>query len=397
MGAGIAYAVASTGISVVVVERNAAAREQAAAKLAELVKQGIDRGTLTHDAGAQIGGRMSTTIGYGDLPHADLAIEAAFEDLDVKRQIFEELERVLPATTILATNTSYLDVNILAEAVADPGRVVGLHFFSPAHIMKLLEIVRGGQTSSRTLAAAFYLARRLGKMPVLSGVCDGFIGNRILASYRHAADILLAEGALPQEVDAAMRSFGMAMGPYETQDLSGLDIGYANRKRLKLAARTDRRYVPLIERLVEYHGRLGRTKSGSGWYDYAADGKAVPSDIVTGEVIRVSEEAGLQRKGFTSEDIVDRITTAMASEAIAILDEGIAEKPQDIDLVLVHGYGFPRWRGGPMHVADQVGTDRLLARIEAFAAEDSLTWRVPPLLRRLVTENRTIDSLNSGT
>ena len=393
MGASIAYAFATGGIAVTIVERDATAAGRAEDNLRKLVDQGVARGTLSAIDGEAVHGRLTTVAGYDNLPPADLAIEAAFEDFDVKRAIFAELEAALPPETILATNTSYLDVNRLADDLKNPTRFLGLHFFSPAHVMKLLEIVKGERTSPETLGAGFALARRLGKVPVLSGVCDGFIGNRILTRYRQEANLLLVEGALPAEIDAAMQGFGMAMGPYEAQDMSGLDIAYANIRRQNAGATP--RHVPLVERLVEDHKRLGR-KTGAGWYDYGAEGKPVVSALVTEEIHRVSAEAGKTRRSFTAEGIVERITLAMIAEACAILDEGIAERPQDIDLALVHGYGFPRWRGGLMHHADSLGAKDLLARYGALAAADPHGWSVPPLLARLAAQGLTLDSLNAA-
>ena len=393
MGASIAYAFATGGIAVTIVERDATAAGRAEDNLRKLVDQGVARGTLSAIDGEAVHGRLTTVAGYDNLPPADLAIEAAFEDFDVKRAIFAELEAALPPETILATNTSYLDVNRLADDLKNPTRFLGLHFFSPAHVMKLLEIVKGERTSPETLGAGFALARRLGKVPVLSGVCDGFIGNRILTRYRQEANLLLVEGALPAEIDAAMQGFGMAMGPYEAQDMSGLDIAYANIRRQNAGATP--RHVPLVERLVEDHKSLGR-KTGAGWYDYGAEGKPVVSALVTEEIHRVSAEAGKTRRSFTAEGIVERITLAMIAEACAILDEGIAERPQDIDLALVHGYGFPRWRGGLMHHADSLGAKDLLARYAALATADPQGWAVPPLLARLAAKGLTLDSLNAA-
>ncbi len=251
--------------------------------------------------------------------------------------------------------------------------------------MKLLEIVKGDATSPKTLGTAFALARRAGKVPVVSGVCDGFIGNRILMRYRQEANRLLVEGATPDQVDAAMRGFGMAMGPFEAQDMSGLDIAYANIKRQGGAG------VPLVERLVEDHQRLGR-KSGAGWYDYDAGGRAAGS-VVVADVIRATSEAlQLTRRDFPAEAIVERITLSMIAEACAILDEGIAGRPQDIDLVMIHGYGFPRWRGGLMHHADSLGD--LLDRYAAVAKTDQPNGSAPPLLRRLADKGQLLANLN---
>jgi 3-hydroxyacyl-CoA dehydrogenase len=391
MGAAIAYALALAGLSVHVVETDAAGQARAEANVGKLVTQGAERGAFA-DIDA-FRARLSFGAGYDGLPQADLAIEAAFESLEVKRVIFAALQAALPATTILATNTSYLDVNQLAEGIADPGRFLGLHFFAPAHVMKLLEIVRGDKTSDATLGQAFALAKRLGKMPVVSGVCDGFIGNRILSRYRMVADVLMIEGSCPKGIDDAMRGFGMAMGPYETQDLSGLDIAYANRKRHDLRNRKDVRYIPIADTLVEDLKRLGR-KTGAGWYDYDAAGKPVESDVVTHAIYRASDAAGITREARPKDEIAGRAVLAMIMEAIRILEEGIAARPQDIDLVMIHGYGFPRWRGGLMHHADQLSPAVVLSQTAALAKADPLSWSVPALLQRLVDEGRSFDSLN---
>jgi 3-hydroxyacyl-CoA dehydrogenase len=391
MGAAIAYALALAGLSVHVVETDAAGQARAEANVGKLVTQGAERGAFA-DAEA-FRARLSFGAGYDGLPQADLAIEAAFESLEVKRVIFAALQAALPATTILATNTSYLDVNQLAEGIADPARFLGLHFFAPAHVMKLLEIVRGDKTSPATLGQAFALAKRLGKMPVVSGVCDGFIGNRILSRYRMVADVLMIEGSCPKGIDDAMRGFGMAMGPYEAQDLSGLDIAYANRKRQDLKNRKDVRYVPIADTMVEDLKRLGR-KTGAGWYDYDAAGKPVESDVVTHAIYRASDASGITREARPKDEIAGRAVLAMIMEAIRILEEGIAARPQDIDLVMIHGYGFPRWRGGLMHYADQLTPAVVLSQIAGLAKADPLSWSVPALLQRLVDEGRSFDSLN---
>lgn len=392
MGAGIAYALTLSGLSVHVVETDAAGEARAQANLDKLIAQGVDRGSIS-DAAA-FHARLTVRAGYDALPPVDLAIEAAFESMEVKRTIFAALQAALPETTVLATNTSYLDVDALAAGITDPGRFLGLHFFAPAHVMKLLEIVRGAQTSQAALGVGFALAKRLGKIPVVAGVCDGFIGNRILARYRQTADVLMIEGSCPKGIDAAMRAFGMAMGPYEAQDMSGLDIAHANRKRQNLRTRSDIRYVPIADTLVEDLGRLGR-KSGAGWYDYDAAGKAVDSDAVTQVIYRAADAAGITRIARSPDQIAERALLAMIMEATRILEEGIAARPQDIDLVLVHGYGFPRWRGGLMHHADTITPQNLLAQLEARAAEDPLSWQVPNLLRKLVSQKQNFQSLNT--
>lgn len=394
MGAAIAYAFAAAGLSVTVIETDSAGQTRAETNLAKLIEAGRARGLLSPDAATALQARLTTRTGYAGLPAADLAIEAAFESMDVKRQIFAALQDALPDDCILATNTSYLDVNQLAETIRNPQRFLGLHFFAPAHIMKLLEIVNGAATSRETLGAAFGLAKTLGKMPVLAGVCDGFIGNRILTRYRLVADILLLEGALPDQVDAAMRGFGMAMGPYEAQDMSGLDIAYANRQRNNLRSRSDIRSVPIADQLVEDLKRLGR-KTGAGWYDYDAAGRPLPSPQVSAVVEQASAQANTARLHRSAHDIALTLVTAMIAEACDILSEGIAASPRDIDLVMVHGYGFPRWRGGLMHHADSIGLPSLLRDIEGHAARDALSWHVPALLQDLCAKGQSFDSLNN--
>lgn len=391
MGSAIAYALAGQGIAVTLVETDADAVSRAQNSVADLYAGAVRRGKMTSEDADQARARHRFQPGYDDLPPAQLAIEAVFEDLAVKREVFAALDRALPRETILATNTSYLDPNRIADGLRHPERFLGLHFFSPAHLMKLVEVIRAAQTAPEVLATVLRLTRRMGKIAVPAGVCDGFIGNRILTRYRQICDVMLIEGALPAGIDAAMRGFGMAMGPYEVQDLSGLDIAHANRQRLNWSAREDIRYVPIADRIVETTGRLGR-KTGAGWYDYP-DGKPIPSALIEELVIGESARAGITRRAFSEDEIVARATVAMIDEGLRILGEGIAESAADIDLVLVHGYGFPRWRGGPMHYAERLGLPRLLQQIGAYAAEDPLSWTVPENLRRAVAEGRGLADL----
>lgn len=396
MGASITYALANAGIHVTLVETDAPSMERAKNNVQRLYDQGVSRGRITAQAAeTAMKAQHAFVVGYENLPKAQIAIEAAFEDMDVKKAIFSSLEAALPDNAILATNTSYLDVNVLAQSVSNQARVLGLHFFSPAHIMKLLEVVRGSQTSDSTMSSTLRLARRLRKIPVLSGVCDGFIGNRILTRYRQTTDILMLEGALPWQIDAAMRDFGFAMGPYEVQDLSGLDIAYANRKRLGLRDNPNFRYIPIADRLVEEHSRLGR-KSNGGWYDYSEGGSSRPSALVEKIILDTARREGIVRRSFDAEEIQNRALSAMIDEASCILDEGIAQKPEDIDLVLIHGYAFPRWRGGVMHFADTLGVSEIITRLETYAAQDPLSWSVPDLLRRLQSDGRDFASLNQA-
>ena len=396
MGASITYALANAGICVTLVEADTASADRARSNVQRLYDQGVNRGRIAAQAAeVAMETRHAFVVGYDKLPKAQIAIEAAFEDMDVKKAILASLEAALPESAILASNTSYLDVNCLAQTVADRTRVLGLHFFSPAHIMKLLEVVRGSDTSDVAVASVFRLAQRLRKIPVPSGVCDGFIGNRILTRYRQTTDILMLEGALPWQIDDAMRAFGFAMGPYEVQDLSGLDIAYANRKRLGLRDKAGYRYISIADRLVNEQARLGR-KTGGGWYDYPEGGSSRPSALVEEVILDTARREGIARRSFDAEDIQTRALSAMIDEASHILDEGIAEKPEDIDLVMIHGYAFPRWRGGLMHYADTIGVTTIVDRLTAYAAQDPLSWSIPDLLRRLDADGRNFTSLNQA-
>lgn len=392
MGAAIAYALAGVGVSVALVETDAAGAERARTNVAKLYAEAVARGKSSPEAAeAAQAARHSYHVGYADLPPAELAIEAVFEDLAVKKQVFAALDAALPETAILATNTSYLNPDRIAEGLRNPGRFLGLHFFSPAHVMKLVEVIRAATTTPETLATVLRLTARLRKIAVPAGVCDGFIGNRILTRYRQICDVMLIEGALPAQIDAALRGFGMAMGPYEVQDLSGLDIAHANRKRMGWKTKPGIRYIPIADRIVEETGRLGR-KTGAGWYDYEG-AKPVPSTAINQIVTSESARAGITRRPFSDDEIVARAITAMIEEGARLLEEGIAESPSDIDLVLVHGYGFPRWRGGPMHYAERLGLPGIRTRIETFAAEDPLSWALPDILRRAAETGRSLSDL----
>ena len=342
MGAGIAAAFLTAGLPVVLIERHAAAAERARAAVEATIAGAVKRGRLTEAEAAERKAALTCTTSYAALCGADLVIEAVFEDLAVKRGVFAELAGACRPDAVLATNTSYLDPRAIADGLPGKERFIGLHFFSPAHVMKLIEIVPIPETGKDVLAAAFALAKRLGKVPVRAGICKGFIGNRILKRYRAAAEELLVSGVPIAEVDAAMRDFGFRMGPFEAQDLGGLDIAFLQRE----AARATGQEVP--ETLADLLVRAGRKgqKSGGGWYDYApGDRTPMPSPAVA-ELLagQVGPLEAMERA-----EIADRLVVAMAAEGAAILAEGIAETPADIDLVEIHGYGFPRAKGGPMH------------------------------------------------
>ena len=385
MGAGIAYALLLAGLTVTVIERDAESAERAGAAIGALIETGVKRGALSREKADGLRARLTTTDDYGTAASAGIAIEAAFEDMAVKKTVLAALERALPENAILATNTSYLDIDEMAAGLGDPSRLVGLHFFAPAHIMKLLEIVRGRATSDAALALGFALAKRLRKVPVLAGVCDGFIGNRILARYREAADTLVMDGAMPWAVDEAMVGFGYAMGLYETQDLSGLDIAHAARRRRDATRDPNRRYIPIGDRMVEA-GRLGR-KTGAGWYRYPEGGAKEIDPAVEALVLEEARRAGVSRRDFSADDIRHRLLHAMINEAADILAEGIAASAADIDLVTVHGYGFPRWRGGLMHFADTLGPKAVLDALRELSRDDALVWKPSPLIADCAAEN----------
>ena len=341
MGSGIAAALLNAGLSVVLVEQDAAGVSRARETLAKVFEASRRRGQITGEEAAARLGRLETSIGYGGMKRCDLVIEAVFEDLAVKRAVFTELGRICRPDAILATNTSYIDPRLIAEGLPGPERFLGLHFFSPAHVMKLLEIVPAPQTAPDVLATGFEIARRLGKIPVRAGICDGFIGNRILRRFRTEAEALVREGVGIAAIDTAMRGFGFAMGPFEMQDMAGLDIAFLHRE----AARLRGEPVPdMPGDLLVRAGRKGQ-KTGAGWYDYApGDRRPQPS----AEAERILAPLMGPRTDMPGEAIVARLMAAMAQEGQTILAEGIAASAADIDLVEVHGYGFPRRRGGPM-------------------------------------------------
>jgi 3-hydroxyacyl-CoA dehydrogenase len=333
------------------IERDDAALQRGLDTVKRHLGDSLKRGILDEARHAATVASLSGSTDYAALADADLVIEAVFEDMEVKRAVFAELDRAT-RTAILATNTSYLDVNQIAAAVRDPGRVVGLHFFSPAHVMKLVEVIRTHTVRDEVLATALAFARSLGKIPVPSGVCDGFIGNRIMSVYRREADYMLEDGALPQEIDAAMTAFGYGMGIFAMQDLAGLDIAWAMRKRRAATRPASERYSNIPDRLCEL-GRLGR-KTAVGWYDYAEGSNGTPSPVTEEIILDESARRGITRRPFTPEEIMTRILAVMQAEGRAILDEGIAASPEAIDVVMVNGYGFPRWRGGPMWLAGEL-------------------------------------------
>ena len=348
MGAGIAVALADAGLSVDLIERDEAAAEAGAARVRSTYEDQVAKGRLPRETADQRIVRIRASADWSRIAEVDLVIEAAFEDMSVKREIFARLDAVARPGAILASNTSYLDLDAIAAATSRPQDVVGLHFFAPANFMKLLEIVRGAATSAETLATALAFAKRLGKLGIVAGNCDGFIGNRIFSAYRREAEYLMEDGASPYEIDAALIAYGFPMGVFAVSDLSGLDISHAMRRRRDATRDPSERYVAVADRLFEA-GRLGR-KSGVGYYSYAS-GKAEPDPAAEAIVATERKAKGIVARTFAAEEIQQRLLGVMADEGHKILDEGIAQRASDIDLVLVNGYGFPRIKGGPMWAA----------------------------------------------
>lgn len=364
MGAGIAAALRDAGLPVVLIERDDAAVERGLANIRAIFDGSVKRGRITPEVAAERMAGVTGSDDYGLLAGTDLVIEAVFEDLAVKRAVFEKLSGICRPDAVLATNTSYLDPGLISEGVARPERFLGLHFFSPAHIMKLLEIIPTEATAPEVLATGFALARQLGKIPVRAGICDGFIGNRILKVTRTQAERLLLSGATPSAVDAAMRAFGLPMGPFEAQDLGGLDIAAFQRKAARERGETP--FAPIAERLCAIE-RFGQ-KSGGGWYDYE-QGDRAPKPSETVAAIVAEEAAGRPQRAWNEVSIADAIILPMVNEATRILDERVALRSADIDLVKIHGYGFPRWRGGPMQYAEVRGLAGVVAVLDGLASD----------------------------
>jgi 3-hydroxyacyl-CoA dehydrogenase len=395
MGAGIAVCFADAGIPVTIVETGAAAVSAARDRVAGLYERQVKSGRITALQRDERLGRIAASDSYADLADADLVVEAAFEDMAVKADVFGRLAAATKPDAVLATNTSALDVDAIAAASGRPAAVVGLHFFSPANVMRLVEVVRGAASSREALATGVALARRLGKLPVVCGNADGFVGNRILALWRQVAEFAVEDGALPHDVDAALEAFGLAMGPFAVSDLAGLDIGWARRKRLAPTRDPARRYASAVADALCERGRFGQ-KTGAGWYRYR-DGKREVDPEVVSLVEETSARQGIVRRPVAAELIQRRVRAAMVNEGAKILAEGIVANAAAIDLVLVHGYGYPAWRGGPMFEADASGLASVLADVQEMQAAYGRGWEPAPLLVSCVEAGRRLaDVLPQG-
>jgi len=390
MGGGIAMSFANAGIPVTLVEINDKALQRGLTIIDKNYAGSVKRGKLSDGEAAECRGLIRGATDYSALSDVDLVIEAVFEDPELKKDIFARLDKACKPGAILATNTSYQDVNEIAASTMRPQDVLGMHFFSPAHIMKLLEVVRAEKTADDVLTTVMALAKRIRKVAVVAGVCYGFIGNRMLEGYFREAQLCLVEGGLPESVDAALYDWGMAMGPISVADLAGLDVGYKARQAQPEEDRGDPAAYRVPDVLVDA-GRLGQ-KNGKGFYTYDADTRKKTSDPEVQSIIeREAEALGIERRPIDADEIVDRLIYALVNEGMRILEEGIAQRPGDIDVVYVYGYGFPAWRGGPMHYADAIGLDNVLARIEEFRGRfGDENWTPAPLLEKLVREGRTL-------
>ncbi len=389
MGGGISMNFLNAGIPVTILEMKQDALDRGVATIRKNYEAQVKKGKLKQD---KFEGRMallSTTLNYADIGDADMVIEAVFEEMGVKENVFKTLDEVMKPGAILASNTSTLDVNKIASFTKRPQDVIGTHFFSPANVMKLLEVVRGEKTAKDVLATVMALGKKIRKTSVVSGVCDGFIGNRMIEQYSRQAGFLLEEGCTPAQVDKAIEKFGCAMGPFRMGDLAGNDIGWAIRKR-RYQEKPNMRYSKTADLLCEM-GRYGQ-KTGAGWYDYVPGKRdAIPSDVVAKMIEDHRKTLGITARKIGDEEIVHRLVYALVNEAAKILEEGIASKASDIDMVYLTGYGFPLFRGGPMCYADQQGLFNVVQTMKKFAAnplDDASFWQPAPLLARLATEGK---------
>jgi 3-hydroxyacyl-CoA dehydrogenase len=392
MGGGIAMNFLNAGIPVTILETKQEALDRGLATIRKNYEAQVKKGKLKQDKYEQRMAMLKPTLSYDDLSQADLIIEAVFEEMGVKEVVFKQLDAVAKAGAILASNTSTLDVNQIASFTKRPQDVVGMHFFSPANVMKLLEVVRGEKTAKDVLATVMALAKKIKKTAVVSGVCDGFIGNRMIEQYSRQAGFLLEEGALPQQVDKAIEKFGFAMGPFRMGDLAGNDIGWAIRKR-RAVERANMKYSKTADLLCEM-GRHGQ-KTGAGWYDYVPGKRdAIPSTVVNEMIEKHRADQGIKARKISDDEIVQRLVFAMVNEACHILEEGIASRASDIDMVYLTGYGFPIYRGGPMHYAQTFGLYNVVTAMQRFAQnpmDDQAFWTPAPLLTKLVAEGRGFD------
>ncbi len=387
MGGGIAMVLANAGIPVLLKEADQPALDRGLATIQSNYANSVKRGRFTQQEAEERFKRITPTLSYDDFAKADLVIEAVFEGMALKKEVFKELDRVCKPGTILASNTSTLDIDEIASATSRPTYVIGTHFFSPANVMRLLEIVRGKATSREVITTCMQLSKTLGKVGVLVGNCRGFVGNRMFGPYRREAQFLVEEGAGVAAVDKALADFGMAMGPLATGDLAGLDVGWRIREEYRHLEKPGIRQPVVEDNLCEL-GRFGQ-KTGAGWYKYDDQRRATPDPAVDELIRKWVTEAKIPQREISAVEIVDRCIYALVNEGARILEEGFALRASDIDIIYLNGYGFPAYRGGPMWYADTVGLKQVLARISEFHRQHGEIWQPAPLLARLADQGKT--------
>ena len=393
MGSGITIAALNAGLPVTMVERDQDSLDKGIKNLEKIYNRDIEKGRLSSSQVEEIFSRFTKTTDFEALSSVDMVIEAVFEEMNVKKQVFRILDKIVKKGSILASNTSYLDINELASITSRPEDVIGLHFFSPANIMRLLEIVVPDKVSNEVVATGFYLAKLMKKIPVRAGVCDGFIGNRILNKYGDCAYFMMEDGATPYEIDKAIFEFGYPMGPFQMFDLAGGDIGWAMRKRLEPMRDKNERYVHIPDKLCE-KGWFGQ-KTGRGFYRYDKGNRRGDEDPEVLEIINLErQKKSIIPTKFSQEEIIRRYMAAMINEAADVVHEKIALRPSDVDVTKLYGYGFPRYRGGPMKYADSYGLDKILDDIREFEKEDPVFWKPSSLIIELVRNGKNFDSLN---
>jgi 3-hydroxyacyl-CoA dehydrogenase len=394
MGGGIAMSLASVGIAVTLIDANTQGLERGFQRIQDNYATTVKRGKLAQAEMDQRVALITGSVQIADVNDADMVIEAVFEDMGLKQDIFRQFDALCKPGAILATNTSGLDVDQIAAVTSRPQDVVGAHFFSPAHVMRLLEVVQGAKTAPDVIATLMDLGRRMGKIAVLARIYPGFIGNALFRNYTREAHFLVEDGALPHEVDAALKNFGYAMGIFAVHDMAGNDVGYQTRKAQMATRPNDRRWNDLIMKLCDL-GRLGQ-KSGKGWYRYEAGDRTPHRDPEVEQFIaEESARMGLPRREMSEAEIVKRCLYGMINEGAKLLEQGIALRPSDIDITYLTGYGFPAHQGGPMFMADRIGLTRVLADIERLHAEYGFWWQPAPLLQKLVSEGKSFADLQN--
>ena len=396
MGGGIAMSLANIGIPVALLDASQEALDRGIDRVRQNYATTVSRGRLDQATMDKRMGLFKGALDYSALADADLIIEAVFEEISLKQEIFKKLDAIAKPGAILATNTSGLDIDQIAAVTKRPEDVIGAHFFSPANVQRLLEVVRASKTAKDVIATVMKLGRDMGKVSVLARIYDGFIGNALLRHYSREAHFLLEEGATPQQVDKALTDFGFAMGIFAVHDLAGNDVGYHTRKKQMATRPNDRRYSDLILMLCEM-GRLGQ-KTGAGWYRYDKGGRTpIPDPVVEELIMSESKRHRIERKPISDEDIIKRCLYGMVNEGARVLEKSIAQRPSDIDICYVTGYGFPKWRGGPMYYADMVGLRHVYEEIERFHAKHGYWWEPAPLLKQLTKNGKRFADLQGGS